>query len=98
MKRTVISALGTGAVVAGSAVPFTVTGADFKGNTKPTLTITNMAATETATLLRSGQIVKDGVLEFDSNSCCVSLESPVEYRMYKDATAGNPAVIIENSI
>jgi hypothetical protein len=34
MKRTVITALGTGAIVAGSAVPFTVKSGDFKGGTR----------------------------------------------------------------
>jgi hypothetical protein len=98
MKRTVITALGTGAIVAGSAVPFTVKSGDFKGGTKPTLVVTNMAAGETATLLKNGQIVKDGVLAFDSSECCVTLESPGEYSIYKDITVGDPAVIIENSI
>ena len=98
MQRTVISSLGTGAIAAGSAVPFTLGRADFKGNSKPTLTITNMAGTETATLTKNGVIVKDGVLDFAASSCSVTIESPGEYAIYKDATVGDPAVIIENSI
>lgn len=98
MQRTVIASLGTNTIVAGSAVPFTVSASDFKGGTKPTLTVTNMAGAETATLTKNGQVVKDGVLDFAANSCSVSLESAGEYAIYKDATVGDPAVIIENSL
>lgn len=97
MQRTVIASLGTSTIVAGSAVPFTVRSGDFKGGTKPTLTVTNLAGAETATLLKNGQPVKDGVLDYAAGACSVSLESAGEYSIYKDATVGDPAVIIENS-
>ena len=90
--------MGTGEVTSGNAIAFTVKQGDFKGNTKPTLTVTNMAAAETATIVKSGQIVKNGALAFDNSDCSVTLESPGEYAIYKSATVGDPAVIIENSI
>lgn len=97
MKRTVISDMGTAAILIAGAIPFTVRQGDFKANTKPTLTAQGLAGSETVTLVKDGQICRDGVITASSGGC-VSLDSPGEYSVYKSSTAATVNILIENSI
>ena len=96
MKRTVISGAGTGAILIGAAIPFTINTGDFRGNTKPTLTVKDLATGETATITKNGQIVRNGVIDF-ANEGSVTLESAGEFGFFKDATAADVDLVVENS-
>ena len=97
MKRTLISGAGTDAILIANAILFTVRQGDFKGGTKPTLTVVGLATGETATLTKNGQIVRDGVIDF-ANEGSVTLESAGEYGFFKDATAADVDLELENSV
>ena len=97
MKKTLISGAGTDAILIGAAILFTVKSGDFKGGTKPTLTVSGLAGTETATITRSGQIIRGGVIDH-ADEGSVLLESAGEYGFFKDATASDVDLILENSV
>jgi len=97
MKRTVISGAGTGAILIGAAIAFTVKQGDFKGGTKPSLTVVGLAGTETATIIKNGEVVRNGIIDH-ADEGSVTLESAGEYGFYKDATAADVNLVLENSI
>ena len=97
MKRKVIDGAGTGAILIADAIAFTVKQGDFKGNTKPTITVVGLATTETATIIKNGEVVRNGVIDH-ANEGSVTLESAGEFGFYKDATAADVDVVVENSI
>lgn len=97
MKRTVINGAGTSAILIANAVPFTVKQGDFKGGTKPTLTVVGLATSETATITKNGEIVRNGVIDH-ANEGSVTLESAGEFGFFKDATAADVDLVLENSI
>ena len=97
MKRTLIDGAGTAAILIANAVLFTVKQGDFKGGTKPTLTVVGLAGTETATITKHGEIVRNGVIDHASEGV-VTLESTGEYGFFKDATAADVDLELENSI
>ena len=97
MRRMLAEGLGTGAIVVANRVPFTVNNGDFRGGSKPTLTVVGLATTETATITRvGGEIVRNGVID-NANEASVTLESAGEYAIFKDATAADVDLVLENS-
>jgi hypothetical protein len=103
MKRTVAGALGTGAITQANSVAFTVRQGDFKGGTKPSVTMSGLATGETFTIVSMAdpadpQIVRNGVVTFDSSEGSVTLESAGQYGVFKSSTAADPDLILQNSI
>jgi hypothetical protein len=96
MKRTVIDGAGTSAILIGAAIPFTVKGSDFRQGAKPSLTVVGLATTETATIIKNGEVVRNGVIDHASEGS-VTLESAGEYGFYKDATAADVDLVLENA-
>ena len=95
MKRTVISGAGTSAILIGAAILFTVKQGDFKGGSKPSLTVKDLAGTETATITKNGQPVRNGIIDRASEGS-VTLESAGEFGFFKDATAAAKRQRLEN--
>lgn len=97
MKRMLAEGLGTSAILVANRIAFTVQNGDFRGGSKPTLTVVGLATTETATITRSGgEIVRNGVIDAASEGA-VTLESAGEYAIFKDATAADVDLVLENS-
>jgi len=98
MKKTLIDGAGTDAIVVANRIAFTVMPGDFKGGTRPTLTIVGLAGVETATITRgSGETVRNGVIDA-ANEGSVTIESAGEFAMFKDATVADIDLVLENSI
>ena len=97
-KRTVIDGAGTSAIVVANRILFSVGSGDFKGGTKPTLTVVGLSGTETCTITRStGEIVRNGVID-NTNEGSVTLESAGVYGFFKDITAADVELEVENSV
>ena len=97
MKRTLISGAGTAAILVANRIAFTVQNGDFRGGSKPTLTVVGITGTETATITRAGgEIVRNGVIDAASEGS-VALESAGEYAFFKDATVADVDLVLENS-
>jgi len=97
MKRTVIAATGKPQLLVAARLYFSLNSGDFRVG-KPTITVEGLAGAETVTLTRQGgDIVRNGVIDA-TNEGSVTAESPGVYGLFKDATAADIKVIVENGL
>ena len=90
-------ALGTSAILVANRVAFTVNNGDFRGGSKPTLTVVGITGAETATITRAGgETVRNGIIDAASEGS-VTLESAGEFAIFKDATVADVDLVLENS-